>query len=138
MVIFGEEYGFMLTVGASAAIADLCPDGDLNRMNEVLDGKYSDTVNFTAYFIEAMAKGFDDAKRYAGEEVTHRPLTADMAKALPSDVFQDLQAAALASFSTDLKTTVEVAQSKKKIKFFFIFKFIFIFLNLNLFILIGG
>ena len=27
MKIFGEEYGFALTVGASAEIADLCPDG---------------------------------------------------------------------------------------------------------------
>ena len=114
MVIFGEEYGFMLTVGASAAIADLCPDGDLNRMGEVLEGRVSNTINFTASFIEAMAKGFDDAKRYAGEEVTHRPLTADMVKALPSDVFKELQSAALASFRGDTKATVEVEPSKKE------------------------
>lgn len=114
MVIFGEEYGFMLTVGASAAIADLCPDGDLNRMGDVLQGKFSDTIFFTAHFIEAMAKGFDDAKRYAGEEITHKPLTAEMVMALPSDVFKEVQSAALASFRGDTKTTVEVAPSKKK------------------------
>lgn len=114
MVIFGEEYGFMLTVGASAAIADLCPDGDLNRMSEVLEGRISNAINFTASFIEAMAKGFDDAKRYAGEEITHRPLTADMVKALPSEVFKEVQAAALASFRGDTETTVEVAPPKKE------------------------
>lgn len=114
MKIFGEDYGFMLTVGASAAIADLCPDGDLNRMGEVLQGKYSETIFFTAHYIEAMAKGFDDAKRYAGEEITHKPLTAEMVMALPSDVFKDVQAEALRAFKGDTETTVEVAPSKKK------------------------
>lgn len=114
MIIFGEEYGFMLTVGASAAIADLCPDGDLNKMNELLDGKFSDTAKFMASFVEAMAKGFDDAKRYAGEEITHKPLTAEMVMALPGNVFKEVQAAALASFRGDTEQTVEVAPSKKK------------------------
>lgn len=114
MNIFGEEYGFSLTVGASAAIADLCPDGDLNRMNEVLSGRLSNTINFTASFIAAMAKGFDDARRYAGEEVTHKPLTADMVLALPGDVFGEVQNAALAAFREDTKTTVEVEPSKKE------------------------
>lgn len=115
MVIFGEEYGFMLTIGASAAIADLCPDGDLSRIEEVLDeNKVAKVINFTAHFCEAMAKGFDDARRFSGEEVTHRPLTADMVLALPKDAFQDVQAAAIAAFRGDTETTVEVAPSKKK------------------------
>ena len=115
MVIFGEEYGFLLTIGASAAIAELCPDGDLSRIEEVLDEtKLSQVINFTAHLCEAMAKGFDDAKRYAGEEVTHRPLTADMVLALQKDDFRDVQAAAIAAFRGDTETTVEVAPSKKK------------------------
>lgn len=115
MVIFGEEYGFLLTIGASAAIAELCPDGDLSRIEEVLDeNKLSQVINFTAHLCEAMAKGFDDAKRYAGEEVTHRPLTADMVLALQKDDFRDVQAAAIAAFRGDTETTVEVAPAKKK------------------------
>lgn len=114
MTIFVHEYGFKLTVGAAAAIADHCPDGDLNRMNEVLTGKFSGTIDFMASMIEAMAAGFDDAERYAGKEITHPKLTADMVKALPSDVFQDVQNAALTAFKADTKTTVEVAPSKKK------------------------
>ena len=114
MKIYGEEYGFMLTVGASALISDLCPDGDLTKMDALLNGRYSQTVNFTAAFIEAMAKGFDDAKRYAGEEITRKPLTAEMVKSLPIDVFRDVQAAALAAFKNDTTASVEVASSKKK------------------------
>ena len=115
MEIFGEEYGFMLTIGASAEIADFCPDGDLSRIEEVLDeNKFSQVVKFTAHFCEAMAKGFDDARRFSGEEVTHRPLTAEMVLALPKDDFKDVQSAAIAAFRGDTKTTVEVAPSKKE------------------------
>ena len=114
MKIFGDEYGFMLTVGASAAIADLCPDGDLNRMGEVLEGRFSDTVKFTASFVAAMAKGFDDARRFSGEEVTHKPLTAEMMLSLPNSVFKEVQSAALAAFKGDTETTVEVKESKKE------------------------
>lgn len=114
MRIFDDEYGFMLTVGASAEIADLCPNGDLNRMGELLDGRFSDTVNFTASLVVAMAKGFDDARRFSGEEVTHKPLTKEMMLALPSNVFRDAQAAALAAFRGDTETSVEVAPSKKR------------------------
>lgn len=116
MKIFGEDYGFMLTVGASAQIADLCPDGDLNRMGELLSGRMSKTIDFTASFIAAMAKGYDDAKRYEGEEITHKPLTADMVKSLPSEVFAEVQKTALAAFRGDTKTTVEVEPSKKAAK----------------------
>lgn len=114
MKIFDDEYGFLLTVGASAEIADLCPDGDLNRMGELLEGRFSETVNFTASFIVAMAKGFDDARRFSGQEVTHKPLTKEMLLSLPSNAFRDIQNAALAAFKGDTETTVEVAPSKKR------------------------
>ena len=115
MEIFGEEYGFLLTIGASAAVAELCPDGDLSRIEEVLDeNKPSQVINFTAHLCEAMAKGFDDAKRFSGEQVTHRPLTAEMVLALSRDDFKDVQDAAIAAFKANTETTVEVAPSKKK------------------------
>lgn len=113
MNIFGEEYGFMLTVGASTAIARLCPDGDLNRMNEVLNGTFADAITFSASFIVAMANGYDDAKRFIGEEVTHKPLTLDMVMALPGNIFAEVQAAALAAFGSDINPTVEIDTKKK-------------------------
>ena len=114
MIIFGEDYNFMLTVGASAAISDLCPDGDLTRIGEVLEGRTGDVIRFTAHFIAEMAKGFDDAKRFAGEEITHKPLTVEMLMALPSDVFKEIESAAIKAFRGDTKTTVEVAPPKKE------------------------
>lgn len=114
MKIFGQEYGFLLTVGASAEIADLCPDGDLSKIGDMLNGKFSDIINFTASFVAEMAKGYDEAERYSGRPVDHAPLTPEMVKALPSSAMKEVQDAALAAFRADMKTTVEVAPSKKK------------------------
>lgn len=114
MKIFGEDYGFMLTIGASAEIAKLCPDGDISRMSEVIGGNYADAVNFSARFIVAMANGYDDKKRFDGEEVTHRPLTVEMIMALPGNLFAEIQTVALAAFGEDVKPSVETKPSKKK------------------------
>ena len=114
MKIFGEDYGFMLTIGASAEIAKLCPDGDISRMSEVIGGNYADAVNFSAKFIVAMANGYDEKKRFDGEEVSHRPLTIDMVMALPGSIFTEVQAAALVAFGEDIKPSVETKPSKKK------------------------
>lgn len=115
MNIFGHEYGFMLTVGASAEIAEMCPDGDIGRIGEIADAKTADAIRFTAKFVAAMARGFDDAERFAGREITHEPLTAEMVMALPATAIQDIQAEAFAAFRESMKTTVEVAPSKKKV-----------------------
>jgi hypothetical protein len=114
MKIFGEEYGFALTVGASAEIAELCPDGDLTRIGELLGGRYANMMNAAAAFVVAMATGYDNLHRYSGEEITHPPLTVEMLKALPSKEFTEVQSAAMACFAADSKPTVEVAESKKK------------------------
>lgn len=114
MKIYGEEYGFMLTVGSSAEVSDLCPDGDLTRIGEMLNGKYSDMVKFVSKFVEAMARGYDNHCRFNGEEITHKPLTAEMVLSLQSKELKEVQAAALKAFNADTKTTVEVEPSKKK------------------------
>ena len=40
MIIFGKERGFSFTVGASVEIAEMCPDGDLTKIEKFLSGKY--------------------------------------------------------------------------------------------------
>lgn len=114
MEIFGHEYGFLLTVGASAEVAELCPGGDLTRISEALDGCFADTIEVTCRFVVAMASGFDAAKAFAGEPVEHPSLTVAMLKALSFAEFKAVQAAAMASFRGDTTPSVEVEPSKKK------------------------
>ena len=114
MEIFGQEYGFALTVGGSAEIAELCPGGDMARMTEILSRSYFETVDFTAKFCAIMAKGYDDMQRFSGVQIGHAPLTPEMVKALPTEKFREVQAAAQAAFRGDTAPSVEVEPSKKK------------------------
>ena len=114
MEIFGHDYKFSLTVGASAEVAELCPGGDLTKIGEALRGRFADTIEITARFIVALAAGYDAAQAFAGKPVEHPPLTVEMLKALPIADFKAVQAAAMASFQGDTKPSVEVEPSKKK------------------------
>lgn len=114
MKIFGHEYGFMLTVGASEEISGLCPGGDLSRLGEVLQGTYSQTIGTVTTMITAMSRAYDLNKAFEGEPQDHPELTAEMLKALPQDKFLEVQNEAMAAFRNDTKPTVEVEPSKKK------------------------
>lgn len=114
MEIFGHEYGFLLTVGASAEVAELCPGGDLAKIGEALNGRFSDTIELTSRFVVALSAGYDAAEAYAGRPVEHPPLTVEMLKALPMAAFKEVQAAAMRSFRSDTTPSVEVEPSKKK------------------------
>ena len=115
MKIFGHEYGFALTVGASTEIADICPDGDLSRIGEVLSGdSFSKTAKAGASIVCAMARAYDSVKRFEGEDVNHPPLTVEMLFALPQIEYMAALSEAMSAFNKDIKPTVEVEPSKKK------------------------
>lgn len=114
MIIFGHEYGFMLTVGASEEVSELCPDGDLSRLGEILQGSYKDTIDVVTKMILSMSRAYDLNKAFEGHPQEHPELTAEMLKALPQDKFIAVQQEAMSAFRGDTQTTVEVEPSKKK------------------------
>lgn len=115
MNIFGNEYGFALTVGASAEISKLCPEGDLSRLGEVLSGDvFASTANAGAEIVAAMAKAYDQAQKFSGKTIDHPPLTAEMVLALPQNAFMAVLSHAMSAFASDTAVTVEVEPSKKK------------------------
>ena len=44
MIINGKDRKFLLTIGASAEISDLCPQGDLARLGEVFNQSYAKQI----------------------------------------------------------------------------------------------
>ena len=60
MIINGKERKFFLTVGASCAIAELCPDGDIAKIGELFRGRYSKNMTSVAKFIAAMNRGYEE------------------------------------------------------------------------------
>lgn len=122
MQVHGREVGFRFTVGASAKISDLCPDGDISRLGEVLEGGYGKMVRDTAAIIVAMSEGYAAALAFetfgradiGGDWKPPRPLTVDEVLSLRNSEFVKLQQAALAAWKEDSKPTVEVEPEKKE------------------------
>ena len=122
MQIYGREVGFRFTVGASAKISDLCPDGDITRLGEVLEGSYGKVVRDTAAIIVAMSEGYAAALAFetfgradiGGDWRPPRPLTVDEVLSLRESEFIQLQQAALAAWTEGSKPTVEVEPEKKE------------------------
>lgn len=122
MQVHGREVGFRFTVGASAKISDLCPDGDISRLGEVLEGSYGKVVRDTAAIIVAMSEGYAAALAFetfgradiGGDWKPPRPLTVDEVLSLRESEFFQLQQAALAAWTEDSTPTVEVEPEKKE------------------------
>lgn len=114
MYIFGKDYGFMLTVGASGEIADLCPDGDIERLGEALEGSYNQTLNVATGMIVAMSRGFETHRAFEEPGYKADPLTRDMILALSQADFKALEEEAVAAFSSSTRRSVEVVSTTKK------------------------
>ena len=114
MTVFGREVGFLLTVGASAEIAELCPDGDIGKLVEVLSGTTSATLTNTARIIVALSRGYESNRAFSEPGYVPRPLTVQEVLALPQSVFLAMQKEAVAAYTASNQTRVEVEEDKKK------------------------
>lgn len=114
MQIYGREVGFRFTVGASAKISDLCPDGDITRLGEVLEGQYGKVARDSAAIIAALSEGHEQARSFEEPGYRPRPLTAEEVLTLRMGEFAQLQQAALTAWAEGSKPTVEVEPEKKE------------------------
>lgn len=114
MQIYGREVGFRFTVGASAKISDLCPDGDITRLGEVLEGQYGQVPRDTAAIMAALSEGYEQARSFEVPGYKPQPLTMEEVLTLRMGEFAQLQQAALTAWAEDSKPTVEVEPEKKE------------------------
>ena len=114
MQIYGREVGFRFTVGASAKISDLCPDGDISRLGEVLEGQYGKVARDSASIIAALSEGYEEAWAFENPGYTPQPRTVEVVLTLRMDEFAQLQKASLTAWAEDSKPTVEVEPEKKE------------------------
>lgn len=111
MIINGIDRQFYLTVGASCAIADLCPDGDLANIGSLLfTGKYADNMRTIAKFIVALNRGYEDREHADAEKPNY--LTVKELMSLTMDEFHQAEQEAIAAYSSGTKTEVELADPK--------------------------
>lgn len=109
MIINGKERGFFLSVGAAAELADMCPDGDINRIDEVLSGPNTGKVlRASANFLCTLNKWY---------EISKNPEATDWLKkneilALPPDTFNEVMTYAMSAYRDDRQTSVDVIPKK--------------------------
>ena len=113
MIVHGKERLFKLTVGASLAIAELCPNGDLDRLSEVLKGSTAQIMSNAVKIIVALQHGYEDAR--AVDEPGYVPdyMTEAELYAIDMDDFKAFEREAVAVYNGDSSPTVDV-ESKKK------------------------
>lgn len=112
MIIHGKERKFLLTVGASAEIAELCPDGDLSRIGEALGVSFAKNLRFIARMIAAMSRGYEENRKYMEPGYEPDPLTVNEVLSLQMSEIKELQDEAFAAFKADTAPSVEVEQPK--------------------------
>lgn len=114
MIIHGKERNFLLTVGASAEIADLCPDGDIARMGEMMENaSYSQNLKIIIRLAVAMNKGYEEDKEFNEAGYVPDILTERELLALKPSELATLQEEVVTAFAGDVKPTVEVEAEKK-------------------------
>lgn len=114
MLVHNKEYNFLLTVGASAEIAEYCPDGDMARIDELFEQPYAKQMRSVAKIVAALSRGYETAKKYEDPDYAGTPLTTDEILTLSPADYQALVAEALVAFRGSTEQTVETEPSKKK------------------------
>lgn len=110
MLINGKEYGFKLTVGASIQIAKLCPDGDLARIAEAVQGEYGHQAEVMAQLIVALNNGYAAAEAFEGREANRLSIEAILS--LSPAEFTEVSAEAFRCFGVDVNGEIEVETKK--------------------------
>ena len=115
MGINGKERGFLLTIGASAEISELCPQGDLSRLGEVFNQSYAKQIRITARLIAAMSRGYENQKHYEDPSYEPDALTVDEIMTLDTQMFQELTHEVMQKFGSDQQPTVETEAKKNEV-----------------------
>ena len=115
MIINGKERGFLLTIGASAEISELCPQGDLSLGEVFNQTNYAKQIRVTAKLIAAMSRGFENQKHYEDPDYEPDPLTVDEILTLDTNTFQELTHEVMQKFGADQQPTVETEAKKNEV-----------------------
>lgn len=113
MIVHGKERNLKLTIGASLAISEICPDGDLARLEECLTGSYSKVMQNVIHIILALQAGAEDARALDDPGYTPDYMTAAELETLEPDEFKELERAAIVQYKKDTTPTVKTTPKKK-------------------------
>lgn len=114
MIINGREIKFLRTVKATADIAKLCPDGNIEKLNELFSGDLSTTLETGAKMIHYLNEGYEMNKHFMDRKYQPNIIGVDEILYLDDQTFTELMKSAMEGLGVGAETTVEVEEPKKK------------------------
>lgn len=116
MTIAGREYHLMLTVKARRALRALCPEKDLEKLDDYLTG--ADSEEHASELLIILSNGYEDYKAFwsaqEGKQYDPQPLTAELLENLSMEDHLELQKEALIALRKGFGITVETEEPKEE------------------------
>lgn len=116
MELNGREIKFLRTVKATSDIAKMCPDGNIERLGELLGGDLSTTLETGAKIIHYLNEGYEMNKHFMDKSYQPQILDVDEIMYLDDVTFTELMKSAMAGIGNGAETTIEIEPTKKKEK----------------------
>lgn len=114
MELNGKEIKFRRTVGAQIAVAEICPDRDPNRLQEVLSGDYANGQRAAMDFILALHDANEMVESIRDPEHEEVPLTREELLCMDDEAFTALFVEAYTAWAGSVPTMATKPTSKKK------------------------
>lgn len=115
MIINGRDIRFRRTVKATCEIADICPQGDISKIDELFAGKYQSSQINSAKFMAILSQGYEMSQKFADPDYKPNPLTEEEVMYLSEEDFNSLFSLAVSAWLGE-KPTVETKPQKGKKK----------------------
>lgn len=113
MELYGKEYGFRLTVGAAAEIAELCPGKDIAQIGELIRNMAGLLNPDKIKIIVALSRGYESARKFEDPAYTKKELTAELLESLDLVTYGKCYGEAMNALVDGLKITVQTEPAKK-------------------------
>lgn len=116
MKIRGKEIQFLRTVKATCELAKLCPEENIERIDELFNGTLPSTIETGAKIIHYLNEGFEMNKHF--NDPTYQPqiISIDEIMYLSEGDYVQLMKEAMAGFGIGTETTIETVDVEKKKK----------------------
>lgn len=115
MELHGREVHFLLTVGATKAIAKLCPDGDIQNIGLIFADKATDKmIDVIAELAAAMSEGYENQQKYIKKDYEPNPVSKEEVMTLTIPELEILQEDLMNEIGAGMKT--EVIAEPEKVK----------------------
>lgn len=116
MILFGTEYKMRFTVSAQREISDMCKNGDIANIGELLGvERYSQRLDNVYAICASLNKGANAFAKYVLKEDKEFPvLERELFEVLDPAQVTELVQEIVDTISADRKTTVEAEAPKTK------------------------